>query len=276
MTQTQDNPLISIVTACYNSAETLGRAFDSVLDQKYRKVDYVVVDGASSDGTLDIIKRYQSEFQSRGSQFRWISEPDDGIYHAMNKGIAMAQGDIIGILNSDDFHEPHTLQVIADAYVEHPDAGIFYGILRVLQGDLEILVYRYRYENYLLDRSTGIYSAAQHPTCFVRPSVYERIGGFDTTFSVAADHDFLIRAMQAGVKFHALDTILSNFTKGGASDQMSDYERHKQRYGVWYKNGLLSEKEYERLQGNLRYKKYKELKRRFVRWIFQFKIPFLS
>lgn len=263
------SPLISIITVCRNSADTIPRTFDSVLQQTYQQVDYVVVDGASADGTLDIIKEYETKFLSSGFRFRWISGPDEGIYDAMNKGLAMAQGDIIGILNSDDFYEPNTLQLIADASITHPDAGVFYGFLRVLMNGEEVLIYRYRYEHYLLNLSTGIYSASQHPTCFVRGDVYEQIGVFDTQFPVAADHDFLIRAMKAGVKFQPLDAILSNFSSGGAADQMSDYERLRQRYGVFYKNGLLSASEYKKRQGELRYQKYKELKRKLVRWLFR-------
>ena len=263
-------PLISIITVCRNSANTLWRTFDSVLHQEYRDVDYVVVDGASTDGTLDVIKEYEMKFRSKGMRFRWISEPDDGLYDAMNKGIAMAKGSIIGILNSDDYYEPGTLQVIAEACANHPEVGIFYGFLRVLMDGEEVLIYRYRYERYLLDLKTGIYSASQHPTCFVRRNVYDRVGVFDTQFPVAADHDFLIRAMKAGVKFHPLDAVLSNFSSGGAADQMSDYERLRERYGVFYKNGLLSGAEYRQKQGVLRYNKYKELKQKMVRLFFRF------
>lgn len=270
MRSTENLPLISIVTVCRNSVNTIHRAFDSVLQQKYQHIDYVVVDGVSSDRTLDVVKKYEEKFLSRGLQFRWISEPDRGIYDAMNKGIAMAQGDIINTLNSDDFYEPDTLQVIASACSAHPEVGIFYGLLRVLMQGLELLIYRYRYEHYLLNLKSGVYSAAQHPTCFVRRDVYKQIGTYDLQFSIAADHDFLIRAMEAKVKFYPLDVILSNFDSAGASSNMSDYERHRQRYAVWYKNGLLDEAEYRKKQNELRYKKYKELKRRVTQWLFRF------
>jgi glycosyltransferase involved in cell wall biosynthesis len=230
-------------------------------------VDYVVVDGVSSDETVDIIRRYETKFNSQGIQLRWVSEPDEGIYDAMNKGVAMAQGDIIGILNSDDFYEPHTLEAIAEACIDHPEVGIFYGFLRFLKDGKELQVYRYRYEHYLLNLELGVHSAAQHPTCFVRRDVYDRIGTFDTQFPVAADYDFLIRAMQAGVRFFPLDTVLTNFRSGGASVRMSDYERHRQRYAVWYKNGLISEEEYRNKQKKLRGKRFRELKRKVMQWL---------
>lgn len=91
---------ISIITATYNSAATLRSTFDSILRQTYRDIDYIVIDGGSTDGTIDIIREYEPRF---GGLIRWISEPDHGIYDAMNKGIRMAKGDVVGILNSDDF-----------------------------------------------------------------------------------------------------------------------------------------------------------------------------
>jgi len=263
----QASPLVSIITVCWNSAQTIRRAFDSVLQQEYPHIDYVVVDGASSDDTVEIIKSYETKFLSKGVRFRWVSEPDEGIYDAMNKGIALCRGDIIGTLNSDDFYEPNAVQCIADAYAAHPEAGIFYGFLRVLRDGKEFWTYRYKYESYLLNLKSGIYSAAQHPTCFVRHEVYDQIGVFDTQFPVAADYDFLIRAMQGGIKFFPLDVVLSNFSSGGVSDQMSDFERHKQRYEIWYKNGLISEDEYQKKRGQLRYQRYKELKRRLAGWL---------
>lgn len=260
--------LITVITVCYNSAGTIRRAFDSILQQTYKCIDYVVIDGSSSDGTIDILKQYEEAFDSRGIRYRWISEPDEGIYDAMNKGIAMAQGDIIGTLNSDDFYEPHTLQVIAAAFKKHPDVGIFYGLLRILRAGKELQIYRYRYENYLLDLEMEIYSATQHPTCFVFRDVYHQIGVFDISFSVAADYDFLIRAMQSSIKFYPLDVVLSNFSWGGISVRMTENDRLKQRNAVLYKNNLLSEDEYRKRQKRLKYTKYKFIKERLVQWLF--------
>jgi GT2 family glycosyltransferase len=180
----------------------------------------------------------------------------------------MARGDIIGLLNSDDYYEPHTLQTIADASREHPGVGIFYGLLRILLRGKELQVYRYRYENYLLDLEMGVYAAAQHPTCFVRRAVYRQIGVFDTSFSIAADYDFLIRAMKSGIEFLPLDAVLSNYRLGGASDRMSDHERLKQRNAVLYKNGLLSEEEHLKRQKRMRYTKYRALKQRLAQLLF--------
>lgn len=261
--------LFTVITVCRNSGKTISRAFDSVIAQTYEKFEYILIDGASTDRTLDVVAGYKEKFACRNINFRWISEPDDGIYDAMNKGIALANGDLIGILNSDDFYEPRALEIVAGEAAKRPECGVFYGFLRVWKADRELLIYRYRYENYLLDLSTGIYSAAQHPTCFVRAEVYRRVGGYDTQFFIAADHDFLIRSMLAGVVFHPIGEVLSNFTSGGASDRMSDYQRHRQRYAIFFKNGLISKSEFDSKGRELRYKKYKELKQKLARLVFR-------
>lgn len=263
-------PLISVITVCRNSAATIARTFESVLSQSYLPIEYIVIDGVSSDGTLDLIKAYEEKFRSRGIQFRWLSESDRGIYDAMNKGITQATGEIIGILNSDDYYEPDSTAVIAGANTAHPEAGIFYGFLRVLMGaGQELQCFRYRYENYLLNLRSGVFTGTQHPACFVRRRVYQQIGGFDTQFSVAADYDFLVRALKQEVCFQPVDKVLSNFTLGGASTTVNDYERLKERYGVMFKNGLLTESEYRGKQSELRYQKYKAFKQRLIRALFR-------
>jgi glycosyltransferase involved in cell wall biosynthesis len=253
--------LFTIVTVCLNSEQTIRRAFESVLAQSYDGgVEYIVVDGGSNDKTLAIIEDYEPRFLSSGHSFEWISEADFGIYDAMNKGIMAASGSLIGILNSDDFYEPDALQVVAEAMVDYPDTDIFYGFLRELMPDgQELRVYRNRYENYLMKLGCGSESAAQHPTCFVRRSVYERVGLFDISFRTAADYDFLLRAKRAGCRFKALDIVITNFSRGGASQTISDYDRREQRYRAHYKNGLISEEKYRRLERKLqrnRFKKY--------------------
>ena len=227
------------------------------------------MDGGSSDGTIELIQSYKGQFEKRGIQFAWISEPDEGIYDAMNKGINMSNGEIIGILNSDDFYEPNTLSHVANATTNHPDAGVIYGFLRVLLPDgRELQTYRYIYENYLLDLTRPVQSASQHPTCFVRKSVYDEIGNFDTSFCTSADYDFLLRAMKRGVSFLALDHVLSNFSLGGATYHVNQYDMFEQRWRAQYKNDLLTEKEYNKRKRRLRYSLYKRIKMGLVKTIF--------
>jgi len=263
-------PLLSIITVCRNSEATINQTFRSVYNQSYKNIEYIVVDGLSSDGTQDIISEYQRKFQSKGIGFQWVSEKDKGIYDAMNKGIAMSKGEIIGILNSDDFYEPGALERIASVALDRPQYGIFYGFLRVIMNDgRELQTYRYRYENYLLNTETKVLSGAQHPTCFVRRNVYDQIGGFDLQFPIAADYDFLLRAMKTGIKFYALNKVLCNFRLGGISDCMNDYERFNQRYGVLKKNNLLSESDAQRMKKYVKYQKYKAIKQILAKKLFR-------
>jgi glycosyltransferase involved in cell wall biosynthesis len=264
---------ISIITVCRNRAATIGRTFESIIQQKYRPIQYVVVDGQSTDGTIEVIRDYAGKFANAGIPFEWKSEPDGGIYDAMNKGIVQSTGDVVGIINSDDYYEPDALTAVAGAAVENPQAGIFYGFLRVIMGNgQELQTYRYRYENYLNNRQSGVFSGTQHPTCFVRRKVYDQVGFFDTGFPIAADYDFLLRAHLADVDFMPLDRVLTNFSLGGASDTMSDYERFKQRYAIMFKNGLMSEEEYRKARKNVQYTWYKQIKTKFVSWLLNPKV----
>lgn len=262
-------PLISIITVCLNSECTLERAFNSILNQSCRNMEYIIVDGVSTDRTLNIVTEYQKRFDSNNIRFKWITELDSGIYDAMNKGIAMSSGQIIGILNSDDYYETNTIELIANAFHTHPEIGIFYGFLRFIQGDLELQTYRYRYENYLLNKQMQVFSATQHPTCFVKREVYHQIGHFDTQFRTAADYDFLIRAMKAGIQFQALDAVLCNFCTGGVSHTMSSFERLVQRYGVLTKNDMLTEEEARAMRKQLRFRRYKCLKSNVAKKLFR-------
>ena len=119
---------ISLITATYNSAETLRDTMQSVLNQTFKDVDYIVVDGGSKDATMDIVKEFEPQFEGR---MRWVSERDKGIYDAMNKGVRMAQGDIVGILNSDDFFaSDKVLETVNNAFTENPTIEGVYADVR--------------------------------------------------------------------------------------------------------------------------------------------------
>ncbi|MBR2373030.1 MAG: glycosyltransferase [Lentisphaeria bacterium] len=213
---------ISIITVCYNSAKTIRRTFESVLNQTFTDYEYIVVDGNSKDGTLDIIKEYEPKFNGR---MRWISEPDNGIYDAMNKGIRMAQGEIIGIINSDDYYEFDALQNIA-AYSDRK-ADVYYGMCRQLDEQGEITVIR---SNHIRLKNRGML----HPACFVSRDAYDKFGLFDLQYKIAADYELLLRFFEAGAGFVPVDSILANFSSGGISDVTPYYELYKIRlqYGI--------------------------------------------
>ena len=180
---------ISIITATYNSASTVRYTFDSILSQTYHNIDYIVVDGGSQDGTVDIIKEYEKRFDGR---MRWISEKDNGIYDAMNKGIRMAKGGLIGILNSDDFFtSDDVLYTVAENLTEDLDA--VYGDIHFVQPDnLNKCVRYYSSRNFRPWAVRFGYMPA-HPSFYIRRCIYERYGLYSLEYKIAADFDMTVR-----------------------------------------------------------------------------------
>lgn len=181
---------ISIVTATYNSEATVRDTMESVLRQTYHDFEYIVVDGASTDGTLDIIHSYESRFNGK---MRVISEPDQGIYDAMNKGFSMATGDVVGLLNSDDFYTSvDVLQTIAGNFLLGEMDAVYADVHYVKNDDVSKCV-RY-YSSAIFRRPLmrfGLMPA--HPSFYCRRSVYERYGCFDTSYRIASDFENLLR-----------------------------------------------------------------------------------
>ena len=181
---------ITIITATYNSGGTVRNTLESVLEQTYADFEHLIVDGASKDNTLDIVKEYLPRYHGR---LRYISEPDKGIYDAMNKGIAMATGDVVGILNSDDFYTANDVleqvaKVLAD---ESIDAA--YGDVHYVDDDNLSKCVRY-YSSHLFHRSWMRFGfMPAHPSFYCRRSVYKRFGTFDLSYKVAADFENLLR-----------------------------------------------------------------------------------
>lgn len=180
---------ISVITVTYNSAKTLASTFDSVLRQTYPDIEYWVIDGQSTDGTLDIIKTYEKKF---GGHLHWISEPDRGIYDAMNKGIAHCTGDIVGTLNSDDyFTSDDVLQHIADHFT--PDIDAVYGDIHFIrEGEPDKIT---RYYSSALFRPMWLRFGFMpaHPSFYLRRSLYEKHGGYSLDYKIAADYEMMVR-----------------------------------------------------------------------------------
>jgi len=237
-------PLFTVVTVCRNAESTLARAAQSLVDQTCRDFEWVVVDGLSTDGTLAVAEDFAARLRSSGVPAECRSEADGGIYDAMNKGIARARGKIVGILNADDWYEPDTLARVLAAHDTNPEAGIIHGYVRLLMDGTEFCVLRHNYDYTLTHVGHGAESGAQHPTCFVLKTVYDRVAGYDVSYPTAADYDFLLRAKRQGVRFLALDHVLTNFTLGGASAWRSDADGFGQRWRAQHANGLLTEAEY--------------------------------
>lgn len=203
---------ISLITVTYNSSKTLPDTFQSVLNQTYSDIEYIIVDGASKDNTVSIIKEYEPKFEGR---MKWISEPDKGLYDAMNKGIRMATGDVVGILNSDDlFMDNQVLADIAKAFDASIEA-IFGNLYFVNQEDVNQIVRVWKGSSYKSFK-TGWHPA--HPTFYVRREVYEKYGVFDTTFNVSADFELMLRLIEKqGIRTKYLDRFMVRMRMGGES-----------------------------------------------------------
>ena len=237
------NMKISIVTPTWNSAETLRDTLESVLRQDYAHFEHIVVDGGSSDGTLDILREYSERY---GDRIRWISEPDEGIYDAMNKGIEMCTGDVVGVLNSDDFFtSSDALSTIAAGIGKHD--AVYGDIHYVDPADVNAPV-RY-YSSALFRRwkmRFGFMPA--HPSFYCRKRIYTDYGLYDNSFRIAADFEMLLRL----IYLHRIDAcyIPKDFVTmrtGGAST--SGFRSHRAIVGdhlrAYRKNGVHSNVAFE-------------------------------
>jgi len=212
LSKNNEKPLVSIITVCYNSEKYIRDAIESVLNQTYDNIEYIIVDGASTDNTLDIIKEYEPKFNGG---MRWISEPDEGIYDAMNKGIDMANGEIIGIINSDDFYYKNTIEKIIRYHNRFPKYKVFYAnlvILSEINGE-ELYIERGKIKK---DKHLNF----NHPTMFVDKGIYQKYGKFNTNFKLKADREFVLRLLNKGVEFKFIDAELSAFRLGGVSNKV--------------------------------------------------------
>lgn len=215
----------TIITVCYNSSKTIERTLKSVLNQTYSDYEYIIIDGSSTDDTLSIIEDYKPLF---GSKLRVISEPDNGIYDAMNKGIRLASGDLIGIVNSDDYLELDALQNIVDAYDGY-QYEIIYGMIRTIRDDKEVQVYIKNHENIDEDMIA-------HPACFITKKIYDDFGLYSLKYKYSADYEFMLRMKRNDqVKFVEIYKVISNFNIDGASSSIDSYidtMRLKHEYGL--------------------------------------------
>lgn len=226
---------ISIITVCFNSAVTIAETFESIQRQDYHNIEYIVIDGASTDGTLSIIMQNQNLIT------KWISEPDKGIYDAMNKGIAMATGDIIGILNSDDVYaNSSVISTVADAFIkEKPDC--IYGDLLYVKNTNTSKVIRYWKAGKYSIKAFYYGWMLPHPTFFVTKETYKACGLFDTRFAVASDYEFMLRVLvKHKRKATYLPIILVHMRQGGESNKSVENRKKSflENHESWKVNGL--------------------------------------
>ena len=222
------SPFFSIITVCWNSGKTISRTIESVLEQDYQDYEYIIVDGGSTDNTIDIIKEYESRFNGR---LKYSSGPDKGIYDAFNKGIERATGKYIWLVNSDDFIEPGVLgklhELVKD-YTEE-DEPIISAIMNCISNDGQIL--------YQVKSSPEKVAAAYrnntmgtiHPATIVPKRIYNLVGLYDINYRIIGDIDWFKRAYKANMPIIFADFVVTNFMVGGVSTASSSAKSRKDR-----------------------------------------------
>lgn len=224
--------LVSIITVSLNSSATIERTIKSVTGQTYKNIEYIIVDGGSTDSTMQIVERYGKEYDN----ISYTSEPDRGIYDAMNEGLSRSRGELIGILNSDDWYEKDAVERILEGYCENDrKPAVYYGFMGVYKDGLEksCLFFHHHFlpENMI-----------NHPSCFVSRQIYDKYGTYDTGYRIAADYDLMLRLfyIDEGL-FYPVYERIANFSLGGASaSSSSEMEADLLRK----KYGLMSSRKY--------------------------------
>lgn len=228
----EDNLLVSIITVCYNSEHTIKDTIESVLNQDYGRIEYLIIDGESGDRTLEIARSYEERFREKGFEYRIISGKDAGLYDAMNKGIRMADGTLIGIINSDDWYEPCAVSTAVRAYQEEA-YDMFYADIRLIRQDGKHIIKHSRHDRFPTSRHWN------HPTTFITKTTYEELGGYRNE-GIHDDFEVFLRIRKAGKKIVIRNEILANFRAGGVSNRKTlanCRKRCRDRYRCYRNNG---------------------------------------
>ncbi|MDR1182280.1 MAG: glycosyltransferase [Bacteroidales bacterium] len=232
---------ISIITVCLNSEKHIRTAIESVLAQTYENIEYIIIDGASTDKTLDIVRSFELSISPKSLKI--ISEPDNGLYDAMNKGIRMATGDFVGILNSDDFYNyPDSIETVVN-YLRETGVDMCFSDVRIIHPDNPGKTVRYY-------SSAGFHPALfrfgfmpAHPSCFIRRRLFDEIGYYKTDYHISADYELLIRILykhRISYRYLAFDII--KMRTGGKSTRSlkSNYILNKEIIRACRENGIYT------------------------------------
>jgi glycosyltransferase len=227
---------ITIITVTYNSELFLPSAIESVNSQDYLYKEYIIIDGKSSDGTMGVIQQFQNQID------KYISEPDKGLYDAMNKGINFASGDVIGILNSDDMYaDENVLKDVMQYFNDDSDLDILYGnLVYVKMNDTNKIVRKWiskpYYNNFFEDGNVP-----PHPALFLRSRIYKKVGLFDLQYKTAADYEFMFRVLKKhSFKSKYINRLTVKMRLGGASNKSikNIFNGNKEILKAWKNNGF--------------------------------------
>ena len=223
-------PLITVITVVFNGEKYLEETIQSVINQTYDNVEYIIIDGASTDGTLDIIKKYENQIDY------WVSEQDSGIYAAMNKGIELVTGEIIGLLNSDDWYKLDAVQSILELFVQEK-ADVVYGNLMLVYSDIGLT--KISAPTIELMKKTG---TINHQAVFVKNSIYKK-HLFNLNYKIVADYDLILKLMKKGYIFNYCNELIAYMRAGGASGSVftifERYKIQKKYFGLVYATKIL-------------------------------------
>lgn len=226
---------ISLITPSYNSAATIAHTIESIIAQNYADLEYLIIDGGSKDDTAQIVASYQDRIK-----INFISEPDQGIYDAMNKGIKMASGEVIGILNSDDiFYDGNVLSSVANAFADEK-IDVVYGDIKYFSDDINKTKRYWKTGEYQIGKLNNGW-IIPHPALFIRKSVYERCGLYNIDFKIAGDYEFILRILkkyQLNLKY--LPQVFVKMFDGGVSGRNLEQrnEGWKELKKAWVVNDL--------------------------------------
>ena len=229
-------PKLSLITACFNSEKSILRTVNSVLNQTYPHLEYIIIDGASRDQTLQLLAPYRDRISTL------ISEPDRGIYDALNKGIRLAQGEIIGFIHSDDeLKNPHVVERMIQKMSERKADGIYSDLNYVVQSDGNSKVLRHWKSKTFTPDLLKKGWMPPHPTLYLKRSVYEKHGLFDLNYSIAADYDFILRVfLDPTLSFQYYPEVTLNMQTGGASNRNFSQlvKKSRQDFQILARHGL--------------------------------------
>lgn len=202
---------VSIITVCFNSEKTIERTINSVLSQTYSNIEYIIIDGESNDSTIQIIEKYKNSIQ------KFVSEKDDGIYDAINKGISISTGDIVGILNSDDiFSNQSIISDIAKVFIEKPQLDSIIGNIAFIN-DKEKIVRIYNSKSWRPNRLQYGFMPP-HPSFYCKRELFHKFGGYKKDYKIAADYELLIRFLKIHqISYYKLNIIMVYMNLGGVS-----------------------------------------------------------
>ncbi|MCK4870196.1 MAG: glycosyltransferase [Gammaproteobacteria bacterium] len=205
---------ISIITSVYNARSTIEQTILSVLGQTYENIEYIVIDGGSNDGTTGIVEKYSNKIK------KFVSEKDGGIYYGLNKGLAMASGDVVGFLHADDlFYDENVVTDIVNKFVSS-DAQIVYGDLLYVSAANTSRVIRHWHSSKLRRWKFIFGWMPPHPTMFIGREIYDKYGDFDVTYKIAADYDFILRVLYKYKRSAVyLPRVVTKMRLGGASNK---------------------------------------------------------